>query len=37
VFWEYQFTDPANPGNVTRRQFLCGVNLKPDKEKELQA
>jgi len=37
VFWEYQFVDPANPGNVTRRQFLCGVNLKPDKDKELQA
>jgi hypothetical protein len=37
VFWEYQFVDPANPGNVMRRQFLCGVNVKPDKDKELQA
>ena len=37
IFWEYQFVDTANPTNVTRRQFLCGVNLKPDKEKELQA
>ena len=37
VFWEYQFVDPANPANVTRRQFLCGVNIKPDKDKELQA
>jgi len=37
VFWEYQFIDPANPGSVTRRQFLCGINLKPDKEKELHA
>jgi len=37
VFWEYQFIDPANPGNVTRRQFLCGINLKPDKDKDLQA
>jgi hypothetical protein len=37
VFWEYQFIDPANPGNVTRRQFLCGVNIKPDKDKDLQA
>ena len=26
-----------NPGNVTRRQFLCGVKIKPDKDKELQA
>ena len=37
VFWEYQFVDSANPGEVTRRQFLCGVNIKPDKDKELQA
>ena len=37
IFWEYQFVDTANPTNMTRRQFLCGVNLKPDKEKELQA
>src|SRR5437764_2542873 len=35
VFWEYQFVDPAKAGNVARRQFLCGVNLKPDKDKEL--
>jgi hypothetical protein len=35
VFWEYQFIDPANPGNLTRRQFLCGINLKPDKDKDL--
>ena len=37
VFWEYQFIDRANPANTTRRQFLCGINLKPDKDKELQA
>ncbi|HKO36671.1 MAG TPA: hypothetical protein VJV21_09345 [Pyrinomonadaceae bacterium] len=37
VFWEYEFIDAANPGNVTRRQFLCGVKIKPDKDKELQA
>jgi hypothetical protein len=37
VFWEYQFIDPANPSSVARRQFLCGVQIKPDKEKELQA
>ena len=37
VFWEYQFTDPSNPANISRRQFLCGVNIKPYKEKELQA
>jgi len=37
VFWEYQFTETANPSNVVRRQFLCGVQLKPNKEKELEA
>ena len=37
VFWEYQFVDAANPANITRRQFVCGINLKPDKDKELQA
>jgi hypothetical protein len=37
LFWEYQFIDPSNPQTVARRQFLCGVNIKPDKEKELQA
>jgi hypothetical protein len=37
VFWEYQFIDATIPGNVTRRQFICGINLKPDKEKDLQA
>ena len=37
LFWEYQFVDPSNPANVARRQFLCGANVKPDKEKELQA
>jgi hypothetical protein len=37
IFWEYQFIDTSNPTAVTRRQFLCGVNIKPDKAKELQA
>jgi hypothetical protein len=37
IFWEYQFSDPSNPQAVTRRQFLCGVQIKPDKGKELQA
>jgi len=36
VFWEYQFVDPSTRA-LTRRQFLCGVKIKPDKEKELQA
>jgi hypothetical protein len=37
LFWEYQFIDPSNPAIVTRRQFLCGVNIKSDKQKELRA
>jgi hypothetical protein len=37
VFWEYQFVESADPKNVTRRQFLCGAQIKPDKERELQA
>lgn len=37
VFWEYQFSDPKNTANMTRRQFLCGVNIKAAKDKELQA
>jgi hypothetical protein len=37
IFWEYRFSDGTNPETVTRRQFLCGVQIKPDKSKELQA
>ena len=37
LFWEYQFIDPSNSANSTHRQFLCFVNIKPDKGKELQA
>lgn len=36
VFWEYQFYDAADPNLVARRQFLCGVNIRPDKEKDLE-
>jgi hypothetical protein len=35
LFWEYQFKERANSANVSSRQFLCGVNIKPDKEQEL--
>ena len=37
LFWEYQFVESANPANVARRQFLCGVPLKPGKEREVLA
>lgn len=35
LFWEYQFTEASNPSNAARRQFLCGVGIKPGKEKEV--
>jgi hypothetical protein len=37
IYWEYRFEETANPSNLTRRQFLCGVQLKGGKGKELQA
>jgi len=37
VFWEYQFEETANPSNLTRRQFLCGIQIRGGKEKEIQA
>lgn len=37
LFWEYQFKERANPANVSSLQFLCGVNIKPEKEQELSA
>ena len=35
LFWEYQFSEPSNPSTMVRRQFLCGVKIKPGKEKEV--
>ncbi len=37
LFWEYQFIDSANPATITRRQFLCGVAIKPGKDFEVKA
>jgi hypothetical protein len=37
LFWEYQLIESLNPANVTRRQFICGVAMKPKKEMEVQA
>jgi len=36
IFWEYQFKEAADATTVSRRQFLCGVSIKPEKAKELQ-
>jgi hypothetical protein len=37
VYWEYQFTEIANPANTVRRQFLCSVNLKKEAQIDLSA
>ena len=37
IFWEYQFKETADSTIVSRRQFLCAVSIKPEKDKELQA
>ena len=37
IFWEYQYKEAGDSTTISRRQFLCGVSIKPDKEKELQA
>jgi hypothetical protein len=37
IFWEYQFKESAADAPLLRRQFLCGVAIKPEKDKELQA
>ena len=37
VFWEFRFRELAKPDSVARRQFLCSVQIKPEKQKDLQA
>lgn len=37
LFWEYQFRESSNPTAVTRRQFLCGIKIRPEKNAEVQA
>lgn len=36
VFWEFQFTEKAEPANVTRRQFVCRARVKPEKTGSLE-
>ncbi|HYW73915.1 MAG TPA: hypothetical protein VE961_23025, partial [Pyrinomonadaceae bacterium] len=35
VVWEYRFMQVGNDSNVTRRSFMCGGEIKPDRQKEL--
>lgn len=37
IFWEYRFTEIANPSNVVRRQFLCSAGIRPGESRELTA
>lgn len=37
LFWEYQFIDETNAIPTSRRQFLCAVDIKSDKDKEMEA
>ncbi len=37
VFWLYEFVDVNDPKQVTQRQFLCSVKVKPQQEKDLRA
>ena len=37
LFWEYQFIEALNPENLIRRQFICGVEMRPNKEREIMA
>jgi hypothetical protein len=37
IFWEYQFKESATSTPLLRRQFLCAVAIKPEKDWELRA
>lgn len=37
IFWEYRFIEIAQPSNVVRRHFLCGVDAKKSEKIELSA
>ena len=37
IFWEYRFREIAKPDTLARRQFLCSVQIKPEKQRDLQA
>lgn len=37
LFWEFRFTELADPSKVTRREFLCSANIKPGEKKDLSA
>ena len=36
LFWEYEAVDPNDANSLSRRQFMCGVNIRPGKGQELE-
>jgi hypothetical protein len=36
IIWEYQFKESLTPSNITGRQFLCGVSIKPSKAQDFR-
>ena len=36
IFWEYQFNETTTAKNMSRRRYVCGVKIKPDKDKVIQ-
>ena len=36
IFWEYQFKETTTPENISRHSYVCGVKIKPDKDKLIQ-
>jgi hypothetical protein len=37
LFWEYQFLDETKATPPSRRQFLCAVDIKSNKDKDMEA
>lgn len=37
IYWDYQAGDPAQPDRITHREFRCGVKLKPNETKQMEA
>ena len=35
VIWEYRFMQVGNDSNVSRRTFMCGGEIKPERQKEM--
>jgi hypothetical protein len=36
VFWEYEFSQVGNTSNVNHRKFMCGGDIRPDRQKDLE-